>query len=443
MNNAAERIVVVGGGKMGLPLACTFASRGAFVVVCDKNQSIVDSINNGIDPHEEPEQDRYVRNGVDAGRLRASVDTAAEVANADAVVVLVSAVLTREGDIDWGNLASASAAVAKGLRKGMLVSYETTLPIGGCRGTLVPILERCGLKAGIDFSMVFSPERVKSRLVFAKLSETPKIVGGLDNASAIAGVDFYERWLGAPVINIGSLEAAELVKLAGMIYRDVNIALVNELANIAEVSGLDLWPILDAANTDGETYLLRPGIGVGGHCTPVYPYFLIRGAERLGIRADLASLGRSINESQPGRHVARLATVLGGLAGRRVHILGLAFRPQVREDAYSPAFSLARKLRDAGATVTIEDPLYSDEELTAKGFSPQQIGKARIDAVILNTAHPEFNAPDFEGWAACGVTAVLDGRAIWSAERVKAAGLFYLGVAKASVQSVPPQQRKY
>ena len=130
MNNAAERIVVVGGGKMGLPLACTFASRGAFVVVCDKNQSIVDSINSGIDPHEEPEQDRDVRNGVDAGRLRASVDTAAEVANADAVVVLVSAVLTPAGDIDWGNLASARAAVAKGLRKGMLVSYETPLPLG-------------------------------------------------------------------------------------------------------------------------------------------------------------------------------------------------------------------------------------------------------------------------------------------------------------------------
>ncbi len=431
MDNAAERIVVVGGGKMGLPLACTFASRGAFVVVCDKDQSIVESINQGIDPHQEPEQDRYVRDCVAAGRLRASADTAVEVANADAVVVLVSAMLTGEDDIDWGNLASASAAVAEGLHKGMLVSYETTLPIGGCRGTLVPILERSGLKAGADFSVVFSPERVKSRLVFAKLSETPKIVGGLDNASSVAGTIFYERWLGAPVINVGSLEAAELVKLSGMIYRDVNIALVNELANIAEIEGLDLWPILDAANTDNETNLLRPGIGVGGHCTPVYPYFLIRGAERLGIRADLASLGRSINEAQPARHVARLAAVLEGLAGKRIHILGLAFRPQVREDAHSPAIPLLRELRKAGATVTIEDPLYNDEELAAKGFVPQRIGDTRIDAVILNTAHPEFNEPDFVEWAAHGVTAVLDGRAVWSAEKVKAAGLRYLGVAKA------------
>jgi nucleotide sugar dehydrogenase len=312
----------------------------------------------------------------------------------------------------------------------MLVSYETTLPIGGCRSTLVPVLESSGLKAGTDFFVVFSPERVKSRLVFAKLSETPKVVGGLDNASGVAGATFYERWLGAPVINVGSLEAAELVKLSGMIYRDVNIALVNELACIAEASGLDLWPILDAANTDGETYLLRPGIGVGGHCTPVYPHFLIRGAERLGIQASLASLGRAINEAQPARHVARLATALGGLAGKRVHILGLAFRPQVREDAYSPAVPLLRELQKAGATVTIEDPLYSDEELTAKGFAPHRIGKSRIDAVILNTAHPEFNDPNFAGWAASGVTAVLDGRAAWSTEKVKAAGLRYLGVAK-------------
>ena len=133
---------------MGLPLACMFASQGASVTVCDTNPSIVARINDGIDPHNEPEQDRYLREGVAAGRLRASEDTAAEVARADAVVILVSAMLTPERDIDWGNLLNASAAVAKGLRKGMLVTYETTVPVGGCRGTLIPVLERSGLKAG-------------------------------------------------------------------------------------------------------------------------------------------------------------------------------------------------------------------------------------------------------------------------------------------------------
>jgi nucleotide sugar dehydrogenase len=431
-DSAAIRIVVVGGGKMGLPLACMFASQGASVTVCDTNPSIVERINKGIDPHKEPEQDRYVREGVAAGRLRAGADTTAAVAQADAVVILVSAMLTSERDIDWDNLLNASAAVAKGLRKGMLVSYETTLPVGGCRGTLIPALECSGLKAGTDFFVVFSPERVKSRLIFARLADTPKIVGGVDAASTAAGVDFYRRWLGAPVTDVGSLEAAEFVKLAGMIYRDVNIALANELATFAEGLGLDVWPVLLAANTDGETALLQPGIGVGGHCTPVYPHFLINGAKRQGMQQDLAALGRLINDNQPRRQIDRLAVALGGLQGRHVHILGLAFRPQVPEDAYSPASVLRDSLIEAGASVTIEDPLYSDAELVAKKYRPGSID-GKIDAIVLQTAHPEFAEPSFSGWRALGVRAVLDGRAFWSRQKAEGAGLIYLGVGVGAI----------
>jgi nucleotide sugar dehydrogenase len=409
-----------------------FASQGASVTVCDTNPSIVARINDGIDPHNEPEQDRYLREGVAAGRLRASEDTAAEVARADAVVILVSAMLTPERDIDWGNLLNASAAVAKGLRKGMLVTYETTVPVGGCRGTLIPVLERSGLKAGSDFAVVFSPERVKSRLVFARLADTPKIVGGVDAASTAAGVEFYSRWLGAPVIDVGGLEAAEFVKLAGMIYRDVNIALANEIATFAEALRLDVWPLLSAANTDGETAFLQPGIGVGGHCTPVYPHFLINGAKRQGVRQELATLGRLINDGQPRRQIDRLAGALGGLLGRRVHILGLAFRPQVPEDAYSPASFLRDSLMEAGASVTIEDPLYSDAELIAKKYRPGSID-GKIDAIVLQTAHPEFAEPNFSGWRALGVRAVLDGRAFWSREKAERAGLIYLGVGVGAI----------
>jgi nucleotide sugar dehydrogenase len=423
----SDRIVVVGGGKMGLPLACMFACRGATVTVCDINPSIVASINRGIDPHGEPQQDRYVHDSVATGLLRASVHTAVEVARADAVVILVSAMLTADDDIDWSNLVNASAAVAKGLRRRTLVSYETTLPVGECRKTLIPILERSGFKAGTDFPVVFSPERVKSRTVFAHLGTTPKIVGGVDAASTAAGVAFYKRWLGAPVIDVGSLEVAELVKLASMIYRDVNIALANELATFAEGLGLDIWPILSAANTDGETALLKPGIGVGGHCTPVYPHFLINGAKRRGLRQQLATTGRRINAEQPRRQIERLVTALGALDACRVHILGLAFRPQVREDAYSPATSLRDHLLELGASVTIEDPLYADADLVSRGFVPGRVD-GKVDAVVLNTAHPEFAAPDFVRWQSAGVRAVLDGRGFWSRGQAEAAGLIYIGV---------------
>jgi len=437
LEGAAMRIVVVGGGKMGLPLACMFAHRGATVTICDCNPAIVESVNQGVDPHREPKQAEYVRDGVASGRLRASEDTSGMVAKADAVVILVSALLSPERDIDWSNLINASAAVAKGLRKGMLVSYETTVPVGGCRGILTPVLESSGLKAGSDFALVFSPERVKSRSIFARLGETPKVVGGINATSTKAGAAFYARWLGAPVVEVESLEAAEFVKLAGMIYRDVNIALANELGLFAERCGFDIWPILKAANTDGETALLQPGIGVGGHCMPVCSYFLINDAVRRGIDQELAALGRRINERQPERQIERLRAALGGLSRRRVHILGLAFRPQVPEDAYSPALVLQGRLHQAGAGVTIEDPLYDDASLIQKGFTPGQIDGNQVDAVVLNTTHSEFASPDFAAWRAKGVRVVLDGRAFWSRRDVEAAGLLYLGVGIGGADAAP------
>ncbi len=415
---------------MGLPLACMFAHRGANVAVCDLDRSIVDSINHGADPHGEPEQDCYVREGVSAGRLCATVDTTAAVSESNAVVVLVSAKLTPGRDIDWTNLIAASTAVAKGLRRGTIVSYETTMPVGGTRDNLVPVLATSGLQPGRDVPVVFSPERVKSRHIFEHLLDTPKIVGGIDAASAAVGQKFYERWLGAPVTNVGTLEAAEFVKLAGMIYRDANIAIANELSLIAESMNLDIWPLLKAANTDGETHLLQPGIGVGGHCTPVYPHFLINQGAKLGLDLDLTKKSRALNEQQPGRQLQRLGDELGGLAGKHVHILGLSFRPQVKEASYSPAYSLQAELAGLHAKATIEDPMYSDQELVAMGFMPARAGLNHMDAVVLNTAHPEFAKPDFRAWTACGVRAILDGRGIWSKESVEAAGLTYVGVGR-------------
>src|SRR5207247_2788047 len=197
-------------------------------------------------------------------------------------------------------------------------------------------------------------------LVLRNLRLNPKVVGGITPRSAARAADFYATYLGAPVDNVGTLETAEFAKLAGMVYRDVNIALANELAAYAELHDIDFDRSRMAANTDGEAALLSPGIGVGGHCTPVYPYFLINGAARRGVSQELVALGRRINECQPGRQLERLAALLGGLCGRRIHILRLALRLQVREDAYSPAVILQSTLVAAGAKVTLEDPLYDD-----------------------------------------------------------------------------------
>jgi len=231
------------------------------------------------------------------------------------------------------------------------------------------------------------------------------------------------------VLNVGSLEAAEMVKLAGMVYRDVNIALANELARYCEAVGVDFRAAADAANTDGEARLLEPGIGVGGHCTPVYPHFLIRSAQRLGVRVDMVELGRRINDEQPAHALDRLESAWGPLRGRRVLILGLGFRPQVKEHICSPAFQLHEELLRRGADVRLHDPLYSPDEIREHGFAPGSLESALpAQALVLNTAHQAYADLDFAELAAGGLQAVIDGRSFWQPERVRAAGLIYVGV---------------
>lgn len=423
---------------MGLPLASLFADRGASVVVCDISARVVDAVNRGESPYEEPELDAYIARNVAAKRLAASTNTTGAVRDANAVVVIVPAWLNDEKDIDYSVLQSASRDIGRGLKPGTLVSFETTVAVGGTRSQLVPVLEQeSGLKAGADFFVSFSPERVKANLVLARLQETPKIVGGFNEASTRKAAELYGTYLGAPVIDVVSLEAAELAKLAGMLYRDVNIALANELAALSEIAGVDFSLVREAANTDGESKLLLPGIGVGGHCTPVYPYFMINDAMRRGVPQRLSTAARAINDEQPARSVARLERQWKPVKGRAVHILGLGFRPDVKVDTYSTAYPLRDALAAKGAVVTIEDPYYTDDELRAAGFVPARIGRDRIEAIVLNTAHSAFKSPDFAQWRAQGIEAAIDGRNFWSADAASRAGILYLGIGRDAVLSPP------
>lgn len=424
------RSVVIGAGKMGLPLACQFASRGAHVVACDAKSEVVDSINRGISPIDEPGIPELLAEMVQARRLTATTDIPAAAAEADVVVVIVPVLLTSDFRADTSIIESVSHQIAKGLKRGTLVSYETTLPVGGTR-RLAKVLEESGLKAGEDFDVVFSPERVKSAMVLDCLSKNLKVVGGISKRSAERGVSFYSEYLGAPVENVETVEAAEMVKLAGMVYRDVNIALSNELARYAEKVGVDYGLVLRAANDDPEAALLLPGIGVGGHCTPVYPYFIIRDSEERGVESGLAKLARHINDKQPAHTLERLENVWGPLKGRRAMILGLGFRPQIKEHICSPAFQLREELVRRGAQVSLHDPLYSAEEICGHGFLPATLSDPVVpEVLILNTAHELYQNLDFAYFAARGLKVVVDGRNLWSGNQVRQAGLLYLGIGR-------------
>jgi nucleotide sugar dehydrogenase len=414
---------------MGLPLACAFAKNGAAVTVCDINPSLVAQINRGLSPYEEPGLADLMRELHHSGHLRASSDTTGVASTADAIVVIVPAHLTPERNIDLGILREASASIGRGLRPGSLVVYETTIAVGGTRQHLVPVLEKeSGLKAGVDFLVAYSPERVKANLVFARLEQTPKVVGGLDRASCDRVAWMYAEYLRAPVRDVGTLEAAEMTKLLGMLYRDVNIALANELAAFCELAGVDFERVRVAANEDGEASVLIPGIGVGGHCTPVYPYFLTRESRRLGLTQRLSEAAREINDLQPSCQLDRVSRVWGTLSERRVHILGLGFRPGVKVDTFSPAYALRAELSRLGAVVTLEDPYYSDDELRSLGFQAATAQEASV--IVLNTAHAAFANPDFEAWRRGGVEVLLDGRNLWIQSDAESSGLLYFGIGR-------------
>jgi nucleotide sugar dehydrogenase len=420
---------------MGLPLACVLGKHGAHVTVADVNPALVETINAGNCPYEEPGLAPLMTALHAQQRLAATTDTAAAAANSDVIIVIVPAHLTAERDIDFSILQAASAEVGRGLQRGSLVIYETTVSVGGTRRKLVPVLEeKSGLKAGVDFQVGYSPERVKANLVLERLENTPKVVGGMDAASLERTASVYREYLRAPIDEVGTIEAAEMTKLLGMLYRDVNIALANELAGFCELAGVDFDRVRASANSDGEANLLLPGIGVGGHCTPVYPYFLTRESRRLGMTQRISEAAREINDQQPGRQLERVARFWKPLRGQRVNVLGLGFRPGVKVDTFSPAYTLRAELQRLGAEVSISDPYYGDDELRALGFQSAPPESAKL--VVLNTAHPQFARPDFAAWKRAGVEVVLDGRNAWDQVAAEAAGLLYFGIGRSARNEV-------
>src|SRR5439155_879076 len=265
-----KTVAVVGLGKIGLPLAAQYASKGMRVIGCDVLADVVESINAGVAHiHEEAGLEEAVAAAVAAGTLSATTDTTGAAKQAGVVVVIVPLIVAPDRSMDYRNIDAATRAVGRGLRRGTLVVYETTLPVGTTRQRLGPMLEKeSGLKAGADFHLAFSPERLYAGRIFEDLRRYPKIVGGIDEASTKAAVDFYRSVLDAEVWAVENTETAEFAKLAETTYRDVNIALANQLALYAASREVNVSEAFKAANSQPYSHIHRPSLGVGGHCIP-------------------------------------------------------------------------------------------------------------------------------------------------------------------------------
>ncbi|MEU1180425.1 nucleotide sugar dehydrogenase [Streptomyces sp. NPDC005820] len=407
-------ICVVALGKIGLPLAVQFASKGHRVIGADVNEKVVELVNAGVEPFPgEYDLDVKLKQAVDAGLLSATTDTASAVAESEAVVVVVPLFVDAEGTPDFGWMDAATKAIAQGLRPGTLVSYETTLPVGTTRTRWAPMLaEGSGLTAGEDFHLVFSPERVLTGRVFADLRRYPKLVGGVDEASTARGVEFYEQVLDFDeradlpqangVWDLGSAEASELAKLAETTYRDVNIGLANQFARFADQNGIDVKKVIEACNSQPYSHIHQPGIAVGGHCIPIYPRMYLWNDPS----ATVVRSAREANAAMPEYAVDLLAAAYGDLTGVNVLVLGAAYRGGVKETAFSGVFPTVEALKARGAVPFVSDPMYTDEELTAHGLTPHTGEK--VTAAILQADHAEYRTltpadlPD--------VTVLVDGR---------------------------------
>lgn len=411
------KITVVALGKIGLPLAVQFADRGHEVIGADANAAVVDLVGRGVEPFP---GEAFLQEKLSAvvadGRLRATTDTTAAVGESDAVVVVVPLFVDGEGVPDFGWMDSATKDIARGLKPGTLVSFETTLPVGTTRERWKPMLEEgSGLVEGKDFHLVFSPERVLTGRVFADLRKYPKLIGGLTEAGATLAREFYEAVLefderpdlerGNGVWDLGSAEAAEMAKLAETTYRDVNIGLANQFARFAAQRGIDVFEVIDASNSQPYSHIHRPGIAVGGHCIPVYPrLYLWKDPEATVVRA-----AREANAAMPAYTVDLTQSLHGDLSGATVAVLGASYRGGVKETAFSGVFPAVEALRAKGATVLVHDPMYTDEELANFGWDAYHLGDP-VDVVIVQADHAEYRGLSQDDLK--GVKTVVDGRRV-------------------------------
>ncbi|MCM8761034.1 MAG: nucleotide sugar dehydrogenase [Candidatus Omnitrophica bacterium] len=416
---------------MGFPLAVQAASRGFNVTGVDTNKSVIDLINKGKCPVDEPFVKDLAKDLILNGHLSASMDLEGSVALSDAVIVIVPVLLDEDNEADVKNAVSVAEGIGRSARKGTVISFEMTLPVGTMRNVIAPILEKSGLRIEKDIYLVYSPERVKSGIVMKQMRCVPKVVGAFGPKSLRKGIELYRSIFPSKIISVNTLENAEMVKLVGMIYRDVNIALSNEIARYCEKVGIDLDTLIPIINTDGEANMLMPGIGVGGHCTPIYPYFMINDAYRRKAPQLLATLAREINDSQAEYVTHKLYSELGSIKGANIMLMGLGFRPNVKEDTKSPAYLVKSSVERYGGRVFLHDPLYSHKELEKKGFNPIDLRSTRrLDAVVLITAHKEFARMNWQLLKKKGVKVFVDGRNNFMPDEVTKHGIKYIGIGR-------------
>jgi UDP-N-acetyl-D-glucosamine dehydrogenase len=380
-------VAIVGAGYVGLPLATVFAEADHRVVLVESNPEKVELVKRGESYIPDVPSDD-LRPFVEGGAIEITSDYDA-LKEAEAILIALQTPLSAQREPDLSIVLGAIEDIAPRLQKGQLVVLESTTYPGTTRERVLPVLERSGLVGGRDFHLAFSPERVDPGREDWTTKNTPKIVGGITPACTERAVELYSRALDT-VHAVSSPEAAELTKLLENIFRSVNIALVNELAQLCDRMQIDVWEVVGAAATKPFGFMsFKPGPGLGGHCMPIDPFYLTWKAREYDFYTEFIELAGKVNENMPYWCIAKIARALNAhekaLKGSKIVMLGVSYKADIEDTRESPALKMIELLQEAGADVSYHDPFVP--ELPERGLSSSPLPPTDADCVVIVTAH--------------------------------------------------------
>lgn len=392
----SAKLGITGLGYVGLPLAVAFSESGFRVLGFDVQQKRVDLVNQGRSYIADVPDDRL--SSALASNLLEATTKQSRLGEMDAICICVPTPLTRTKEPELSYVIHESEELSRYLRRGQLVVLESTTYPGTTREVMLPILERSGLKGSTDFYLAFSPERIDPGSSEWNIKNTPKLVGGIDPRSTEIATLLY-RHIVEVVVPVSCPEVAEMTKVFENVFRSVNIALVNELAQLCEKFGISVWEVVDAASTKPFGYMpFYPGPGIGGHCIPLDPYYLASKAREYDFHTRFIELAAEVNERMPYYVVARIMEVLNAqgksLKGARLLVLGAAYKKDVGDMRESPSLKLIQLLQEKGARVSYNDPYIPNIQLSDGSLSSVDLAEKKLssaDCVVIATNHSCYN----------------------------------------------------
>ena len=399
IRDRSARIGIVGLGYVGLPLAVAFSEVGFKVLGFDTQQQRVDKVNEGKS-YIADISDECLSSMLSSHNLEATVNQG-RLAEMDVICICVPTPLSKTREPDLSYVISEAEEISAHLRKEQLVVLESTTYPGTTREVLLPILERSGLKGGLDFCLAFSPERVDPGSKGYNIKNTPKVVGGINEKSTEIAALLYKQ-VADMVVPVSCPEVAEMAKVFENVFRSVNIALVNELAQLCERMNISVWQVINAASSKPFGYMpFYPGPGIGGHCIPLDPYYLASKAREFDFHTRFIELAAEINEHMPYYTVEHIMGSLNrrgkSLNGAMVLVLGVAYKKDVADTRESPALKIVQLLENKGAKISYNDPYVAQIQLAQHVLNSVELSETNLasaDCVVIATNHSCYDLSD-------------------------------------------------